>query len=233
VLSDNISHFLSNGFSSSSPQSPPSSINGCGVVTKGRHTCLAKKVPEDKYEIMWSAYPYVAASFIHDGMLSFFDDTCTWESDTVVMSSSPEEEDCVVAVKILGPQLSFFRPAQSNFEGWTNVRIANPCFYSSQVIFSKRDGMFRISGSGGHIIGSWDLQRHKQKNHRLRLQNLPERTKTQRELLESCSTSVFLLQLQPTNETFLVKWYKKTSGKIMKTKGVMVFKVDHKGTQDI
>jgi len=65
----------------------------------------------------------------------------------------------------------------------------------------------------------------------------PKPTKTQRELLESCLTSVFLLESQPTNETFLVKWYKKTSRKIMKTKGVMVFKLDHKGnaiyTQDI
>lgn len=29
-------------------------------------------------------------------------------------SSSPEEEDCVVAVKFFGPQLSYCRPCQSN-----------------------------------------------------------------------------------------------------------------------
>ncbi|KAG7534183.1 hypothetical protein ISN45_Aa08g017620 [Arabidopsis thaliana x Arabidopsis arenosa] len=41
----------------------------------------------------------------------------------VSMSSpSPEEEDYVVAVKFLGPHLSFCRPAQSNCE-WTNIRL--------------------------------------------------------------------------------------------------------------
>ncbi|VVB15961.1 unnamed protein product [Arabis nemorensis] len=75
------------------------------------------------------------------------------------MSSSPEDEDCVVAVKFLGPQLRFCRPGQSISE-WTNIRIENPCFYSSRVMFSKKDGMFRIPGSGGHLIGSWDLCKH-------------------------------------------------------------------------
>ncbi|CAH2069896.1 unnamed protein product [Thlaspi arvense] len=43
----------------------------------------------------------------------------------VAMSSpSPEDEDCVVAVKFLGPQLSFCRPA--NKPEWTNIRIENP-----------------------------------------------------------------------------------------------------------
>ncbi|XP_020887090.1 uncharacterized protein LOC110229995 [Arabidopsis lyrata subsp. lyrata] len=263
------SHFLSNGFSSSSLQFPPFSINGCGIVirrnvTKGRHTCLAKKVPvdEDEYEIIWPAYPGVLATFNHDGVLGFYDSTSTLESEypkqfssppfvtlprcqtqiiTNVVASSPlDDEDCVVAVKFLGPQLSFFRPALGNSSGWTNVRIENPCFYSSEVMFSKKDGMFRIPGSGGHLIGSWDLHTHKQtppKIQRLRLRNLPERTKTQRELLESCCTSVFLVESQSTDETFLVKWFKKTLGKIMRTKGVMVFRLDHKGnaiyTQDI
>ncbi|EFH38624.1 hypothetical protein ARALYDRAFT_497492, partial [Arabidopsis lyrata subsp. lyrata] len=130
---------------------------------------------------------------------------CQTQIVTNVVASSPlDDEDCVVAVKFLGPQLSFFRPAQS------------------------------------HIIGSWDLHTHKQtppKIQRLQLQNLPERTRTQRELLESSWASVFLVESQSTDETFLVKWYKKTSGKIMKTKGVMVFRLDHKGnaiyTQDI
>ncbi|XP_020877991.1 uncharacterized protein LOC9302116 [Arabidopsis lyrata subsp. lyrata] len=72
----------------------------------------------------------------------------------VAMScSSPEDEDCVVAVKFLGPQLSFCRPARSHSD-WTNIRIENPCFFSSRVMFSKKDDMFRIPGSGGHIIGS-------------------------------------------------------------------------------
>ncbi|AEE76992.1 unnamed protein product [Arabidopsis thaliana] len=152
------------------------------------------KVTEDKCEIMWSAYPCVAASFIHDGMLSFFDDTCTWETRTVLWLSS---------------------------------------FWDLNSAFSD---LLKATLRGGptphhRILGSPQTQAKESEVA------APKPTKTQRELLESCLTSVFLLESQPTNETFLVKWYKKTSRKIMKTKGVMVFKLDHKGnaiyTQDI
>ncbi|XP_010480737.1 PREDICTED: uncharacterized protein LOC104759528 [Camelina sativa] len=162
----------------------------------------------------------------------------------VAMSSpSPEEEDCVVAAKFLGPQLSFCRPGQSNSE-WTNVRIENPCFFSSRVMFSKKHDMFRITGSGGHLIGSWDLDKHKHtpKLQKLRYQNLPELSKTERQLLSSCTTSEHLVESQSTGETFLLKLYKKTE-KIMggvakmKTEGLMVFKLDEEGnavyTKDI
>ncbi|KAG7578608.1 hypothetical protein ISN45_Aa03g027810 [Arabidopsis thaliana x Arabidopsis arenosa] len=246
--------FLSSGFPSSSLRTLPCSIDGCGLkvsnVPKCRHTFL-------EYKIDWRAYPGWSATYNDDGILRFIDSlwdsgerkhfssppfvtlpSCQTQIVTNVVASSPlDDEDCVVAVKFLGPQLSFFRPNSSE---WTNVRIENPCFYSSQVIFSKKDGMFRIPGSGGHLIGSWDLHTHKQtppKIQRLRLRNLPERTKTQRELLESCCTSVFLVESQSTDETFLVKWYRKTLRKIRRTKGVMVFRLDHKGnaiyTQDI
>ncbi|KAG7578639.1 hypothetical protein ISN45_Aa03g028120 [Arabidopsis thaliana x Arabidopsis arenosa] len=255
--------FLSSGFPSSSLRTLPCSIHGCGLkvsnVPKSRHTSLEKKVPVGRHKIDWLAYLGWLATYNDDGILRFIDSMwdsgepkhfssppfvtlprCQTQIVTNVVASSPlDDEDCVVAVKFLGPQLSFFRPAQSKF-GWTNVRIENPCFYSSEVMFSKKDGMFRIPGSGGHIIGSWDIHTHKQtppKIQRLQLQNLPERTRTQPELLESCWASVFLVESQSTDETFLVKWYKKTSGKIMKTKGVMVFRLDHKGnaiyTQDI
>ncbi|KAG2299213.1 hypothetical protein Bca52824_035685 [Brassica carinata] len=71
-------------------------------------------------------------------------------------SSSPEEEDRVVAVKFLGPQLSICKPAQSNSK-WINIRISNPCFFSSPVMYSEKEDMFCIVGSGGHLVGSWDL----------------------------------------------------------------------------
>ncbi|KAG2333107.1 hypothetical protein Bca52824_004287 [Brassica carinata] len=60
-------------------------------------------------------------------------------------SPSPEDENCVVAVKFLGPQLSFCRPAQRNSE-WTNISVENPCFFSSRVMFSKKDDKFFIPG---------------------------------------------------------------------------------------
>ncbi|XP_019094483.1 PREDICTED: uncharacterized protein LOC104759549 [Camelina sativa] len=152
----------------------------------------------------------------------------------VAMSTpSPDEEDCVVAAKFLGPQLSFCRPGQRNSE-WINVRIENPCFFSSRVMFSKKHDMFRIPGSGGHLIASWDLDKHKHtpKIQKLRYQGFPELTKTKRELLNSCTTSEHLVESQSTGETFLLKWYQKTFeaiDTIMKTEYLMVFKLDEEG----
>ncbi|CAH2070151.1 unnamed protein product [Thlaspi arvense] len=81
----------------------------------------------------------------------------------IAMSSPfPEEEDCVVAVNFLGPQLSFCRSAAGSNSEWINIRIENPCFFSSRVMFSEKDELFRIPGSGGHLVGSWDLScKHK------------------------------------------------------------------------
>ncbi|KAL1217694.1 hypothetical protein V5N11_006434 [Cardamine amara subsp. amara] len=156
-------------------------------------------------------------------------------TNVAMSSSSPEEEDCVVAVKFLGPQLSFYRPARSNSE-WINIRITDPCFFSSPVMFSKKDDMFRIAGSGGHLIGSWNLHKHSKnpKLQSLRFQNLPELSKTKRDLLDSCYTSEHLVESETTSETFMVNLYKKTAKIInaiprMKTEAIMVFKLDEEG----
>ncbi|KAH0943522.1 hypothetical protein HID58_003159, partial [Brassica napus] len=76
-------------------------------------------------------------------------------TNVAMSSSSPEKEECAVAVKFSGPQLSICKPAQSNAE------ISNPCFFSSPVMYSEKEDMFRIIGSGGHLVGSWDLGKHK------------------------------------------------------------------------
>ncbi|CAH2069799.1 unnamed protein product [Thlaspi arvense] len=95
-------------------------------------------------------------------------------TNVVMSSSSPEDDECVVAVKFLGPQVSFCRPAQRNSE-WINIRIASPCFFSSPVMFSKKDNMFRVPGSGGHLICSWDLrtQMNTTKFQRFRFKRFP------------------------------------------------------------
>ncbi|KAL0682102.1 hypothetical protein Bca4012_048949 [Brassica carinata] len=151
-------------------------------------------------------------------------------------SSSPENnEDCVVAVKFLGPQFSFCKPAgKSSTPEWTNIKIENPCFYSSRVMFSKKDNMFRIPGSGGRLIGSLDLC---EPNDKLKLQcvgfeNLPPKLPTPvRELMDSCCMSQHLVESTPTGETFLVKQYRKTAEGVarMKTEYLMVFKLDDEG----
>ncbi|KAG7537902.1 hypothetical protein ISN44_As13g017470 [Arabidopsis suecica] len=269
---------LSNGFSTSLPQTPPCSIiyvadcgGGFGKLTilyAGQRCCtdLEKKVPLELMEEMGTigaSHGWVAT--LKDGVVCLQDDLNPFASDTnpkriplpalvtlprcqtqivtnlAMSSSSPEDEDCVVAVKFLGPQLSFCRPAQSNSE-WINFRIENPCFYTSPVMFSKKDDMFRIPGSGGNLIGSWDPRTHKckPKFQRLRFRNLPELTKTKRELLHSCCTSEHLVESRTTDETFLVKLYRKVtaSGRVkMQTKDLMVFKLDEEGnavyTKDI
>uniref|UniRef100_A0A0D3DM71 KIB1-4 beta-propeller domain-containing protein n=1 Tax=Brassica oleracea var. oleracea TaxID=109376 RepID=A0A0D3DM71_BRAOL len=105
-------------------------------------------------------------------------------------SSSPEEEDCVVAIKFFGPQLSLCRPAAQN--------VAVP--------------------------------------------QLAELTMSKLEILHSCSTSEHLVESQTTGETFLIKWFRKTTRSMldmpkMKTEALMVFKLDEEGnavyTEDI
>ncbi|KAG7537924.1 hypothetical protein ISN44_As13g017690 [Arabidopsis suecica] len=271
----------SNGFSSSSLQTPPCTIVGaapCGAdlgklvimnATKNSCTDLEKKVPlelvySDPMVTIGASHGWVA-TLKDDRILRLQDDLNPYASDTdpkrislpplvtlprcqtqvvtnvAMSSSSPEDEDCVVAVKFLGSQLSFCRPAQANSE-WINFRIASPCFYSSPVMFSKTHDMFCIPGSGGHLIGSWDprTHKHKPKFQRLRFQNLPELTKTKRKLWQSCCTSERLVESRSTGETFLVKLYRKAtaSGTVkMQTKALMVFKLDEEGnavyTKDI
>ncbi|KAF8116860.1 hypothetical protein N665_0014s0121 [Sinapis alba] len=149
-------------------------------------------------------------------------------------TSSPEDEDCVVAVKFLGPQLSFCRPAQRNSE-WTNISVENPCFFSSRVMFSKKEDKFLFPGSGGQLIGSWDLGKEKLNIKRLQFKNLPVLAKTTQELLDSCCTIENLVESVTTGETFLVKQYKKTAEIIksvvpkLKTEYVMVLKLDEEG----
>ncbi|KAJ4892477.1 hypothetical protein Rs2_32225 [Raphanus sativus] len=167
----------------------------------------------------------------------------------VSMSSSrPEDdEDCVVAVKFLGPQLSFCKPAggQSKPPEWTNIKIENPCFFSSRVMYSEKDNMFRIPGAGGHLIGSWDPCNPSDdpKLHKVVFQNLPKHLRmATRQLMDSCFTSEHLVESRPTGETFLVKQYKKTAKNedgvsILKTEFLLVLKLDEEGnavyTQDM
>ncbi|CAN6820279.1 unnamed protein product [Brassica oleracea] len=156
-------------------------------------------------------------------------------------SLSPEEEDCVVAVKFMGPQLSYCRPSAQGKSKWFNIRIANPCFFSSRVMFSKKHNMFRIPGAGGQLIASWDLckDEHTPKFQELRYHFLPEPTEAEREVMDTCLTTEHLVESQSTGETFLVKCFRQTVDGIavLQTKGVMVFRVAPKGnavyTQDI
>ncbi|CAH2069899.1 unnamed protein product [Thlaspi arvense] len=111
-------------------------------------------------------------------------------------------------------------------------------------MFSKKHDMFRIPGSGGHLIGSWDPCKDSNNPNlqSLRFQNLPRLPTATRELLDSCCTSEHLVESRTTGETFLVKLYEKTTEIVegvarMKTERLMVFRLDDEGnavyTQDI
>ena len=144
-------------------------------------------------------------------------------------SLSPEEEDCVVAVKFMGPQLSYCRPSAQGNSKWFNIRITNPCFFSSRLMFSKRHNMFCIPGSGGQLIASWNLckDEHTPKIQVLRYVDLPELSEAEREVMDTCFTTEHLVESQSTGETFLVKCFRKSvnGGTSWETKAVMVFRV--------
>ncbi|KAJ4907415.1 hypothetical protein Rs2_11073 [Raphanus sativus] len=148
-------------------------------------------------------------------------------------SLSPEEKDCVVAVKFMGPQLSYCRPSAQGNSKWFNIRIANPSFFSSRVIFSKKHNMFRIPASGGQLIASWNLckDEHTPKIQVLRYHNLPELSEAEREVMDTCFTTQHLVESQSTGETILVKCFRQTvdGGASSKIKAVMVFKVSPMG----
>ncbi|KAL0791818.1 hypothetical protein Bca101_008064 [Brassica carinata] len=147
-------------------------------------------------------------------------------------SLSPEEEDCVVAVKFMGPQLSYCRPSAQGNSKWFNIRITNPCFFSSRLMFSKTHNMFRIPGSGGQLIASWDLckDEHTPKIQVLRYHNLPQLSEAEREVRDTCFTTEHLVESPFPGMTILVKCFRQTvDGTNLKTKAVMVFKVTPMG----
>ncbi|KAG2327070.1 hypothetical protein Bca52824_009798 [Brassica carinata] len=125
----------------------------------------------------------------------------------VAMSSSPEDEDCILAVKFLGPQLSFCRPARGYVE-WVNIRIDDPCFFSSRVSYSERYKMFSMLASGGTYIGYWDLEK-KDRSQNLSVCRSDLYTQLNQFVMQHTSNDCRseLLVEGPTGETLIVNWY--------------------------
>ncbi|KAF3572299.1 hypothetical protein F2Q69_00058232 [Brassica cretica] len=57
--------------------------------------------------------------------------------NVAMSSSSPHEEDCVVAIKFLGRQLSMCKPGRDH--AWTNRLIPFDCAENSNLMYSKKD----------------------------------------------------------------------------------------------
>ncbi|KAL0752951.1 hypothetical protein Bca101_090619 [Brassica carinata] len=163
-------------------------------------------------------------------------------TNIAMSSSSLEDEDCIVAVKFLGPQLSLCRPAQRDCT-WSNIRISDPSFSSSHVMYSKRDEMFSMPSSRGHYTRSWDLGRHmKEPKLQMLMQppedQIPRMTKRAWQRLESCCTKQhYLVESSHTDETFMLKWYTQSRPTLNVWDHFLLLKIDKEGnalyTKDI
>ncbi|XP_010452778.1 PREDICTED: uncharacterized protein LOC104734823 [Camelina sativa] len=165
-------------------------------------------------------------------------------TNVAMSSSSPEDDDCIVAVKFLEPQLSLCRPARKEKVEWVNIRVEDLALFSSRVMYSKRDEMFCMPGSGGAHIGSWDLGEHMNEPKIQRLSYfitpVPDFVHSELQILDSCSTTEHLVESRPTGEMFLVKSFIERNMEMegrMETRHTMVFKLDEEGnatyTEDI
>ncbi|RID51285.1 hypothetical protein BRARA_H01963 [Brassica rapa] len=131
----------------------------------------------------------------------------------VAMSSSPSDQDCVVAIKLLDRQLSLCRP-HSDMR-WTNVgeMLAENNLQkleNSTLMYSKRERRFYLPGPGGNSLYSWDLHLKKNKVpsfHELLFRDLPELDDSEWKLLGWCCRTEHLVELASSGERFLVKWY--------------------------
>uniref|UniRef100_A0A1J3GFK7 KIB1-4 beta-propeller domain-containing protein n=3 Tax=Noccaea caerulescens TaxID=107243 RepID=A0A1J3GFK7_NOCCA len=152
-------------------------------------------------------------------------------TNVAMSSASPDkDEDCILAVKFLGPQLSLCRPALGDKAEWVNIRVEDPGFFSSRVMYSKRDRMFSMPGSGGKITGSWDLEKHRDKPKLVTWQVpiLHEYVQSEWEVLDTCSTTEQLVESRPTGEMFMVKRFRERNnfeGGRMEDRQMMVFKL--------
>lgn len=151
----------------------------------------------------------------------------------VAMSfSSPlGEEDCVVAIKFSGIQLSLCRPG-CDLE-WTNIVTPFNCLDNSSLMYSKRDQKFYLPAPGGNYLFSYDLHFKSDDSpglHELFYRDHPVLDQSEWELLSSCSRTEYLVESPSGGDRFLVKWYalgffsSNLKGIYHKTKRLMVFR---------
>ncbi|XP_018454584.1 uncharacterized protein LOC108825734 isoform X2 [Raphanus sativus] len=127
--------------------------------------------------------------------------------NVAMSSSSPHEEDCVVAIKFFGRQLSMCKPGRDL--SWTNRLIPFDCSSeNSNLMYSKRDQRFYLPAPGGKYLCSWDLHSNNNdpKFNELVFHNLPQLPHYAWEVLDSCIREDHWVE-SPCGQSFLVKWY--------------------------
>ncbi|AEE83690.1 hypothetical protein (DUF295) [Arabidopsis thaliana] len=126
----------------------------------------------------------------------------------VAMSSSPEEEECIIAVKYMGRPVSIYTPGQDS-QGFLlamSTRLFD-YFEQSKLMYSKRDQRFYMPSSGGHHLWSWvGLPSTTPQYHELKFHNLPQFSHSELQLFDSCYRAHELVE-SPSGQRFLLKWY--------------------------
>ncbi|KAG7542699.1 hypothetical protein ISN45_Aa07g026560 [Arabidopsis thaliana x Arabidopsis arenosa] len=126
----------------------------------------------------------------------------------VAMSSSPEEEDCIIAVKYMGRPVSIYTPNKETkgFLLAMSTRLFD-YFEQSKLMYSKRDQRFYMPSSGGHHLWSWvGLPSTTPQYHELKFHNLPQFSHSELQLFDSCYRAHELVE-SPSGQRFLLKWY--------------------------
>ncbi|KAH0876697.1 hypothetical protein HID58_064091 [Brassica napus] len=113
----------------------------------------------------------------------------------VAMTSSPHLEDCVVAIKFSGNQMSLCRPGR-DLE-WTNILTPPNCLENSNLMYSKRDKKFYLPAPGGKYLFSYHL--HSKEEDIPEVQEVvyrghPELDQSEWELLSSCTRTEYLVE---------------------------------------
>ncbi|CAN6890414.1 unnamed protein product [Brassica oleracea] len=154
--------------------------------------------------------------------------------NVAMSSSSPHEEDCVVAIKFLGRQLSMCKPGRDH--AWTNRLIPFDCAENSNLMYSKKDQRFYLPAPGSNYLCSWDLHNNDPKFNELVFHNLPQLPHSAWEALDSCFREDHWVE-SPSGQSFLVRWYSAVPSLRSKDPIVMVFReedqVTEKGTRNM
>lgn len=131
----------------------------------------------------------------------------------VAVSSSPSDEDCVVAIKFLGLQLSLCRPHCDM--NWTNIEVPSVAssvkLETAHLMYSKKDHRFYLPAPRANFLYSWDLL-HLEKNespefHQLIFRDLPELPESEWGRLNIASRRTeHMVESVSTDERFFLKW---------------------------
>ncbi|XP_010426023.1 PREDICTED: uncharacterized protein LOC104711048 [Camelina sativa] len=147
----------------------------------------------------------------------------------VSMSTYPDQEDeeCVIAVKFMGFQLSLCVPGRDS--EWTNIVTPFEYFHNnSSLTYSKRDKSFYMLAPGSRFLASWHIHSKNwdyPKFHELQFHNIPRFWRSEWQLLDSCAKTEHLLEA-PSGECFLVKWYGESLPCVFNEKETIYYKTN-------